>query len=48
MLLGGIADDFMGASDLARTLATAVMVVVEYSGVAENAAEITIEAALLR
>ena len=47
MLLGCIADDFTGASDLANTLARAGMAVVQYSGVPENAAEVSIEAGVI-
>ena len=47
MLLGCIADDFTGASDLANTLARAGMSVVQYSGVPENAAEVSIEAGVI-
>ncbi len=47
MLLGCIADDFTGASDLANTLASAGMAVVQYSGVPERAAEVSIEAGVI-
>lgn len=47
MLLGCIADDFTGASDLANTLARAGMAVVQYSGVPENSAEFSIEAGVI-
>jgi uncharacterized protein YgbK (DUF1537 family) len=47
MLLGCIADDFTGASDLANTLARAGMAVVQYSGVPENAAEVSIDAGVI-
>ena len=47
MLLGCIADDFTGASDLANTLARAGMTVVQYSGVPDNVAEVSIEAGVI-
>ena len=47
MLLGCIADDFTGASDLANTLAGAGMAVVQYCGVPENAAEVSIGAGVI-
>ena len=47
MLLGCIADDYTGASDLANTLARAGMAVVQYSGVPESAAEVSIEAGVI-
>ncbi len=47
MLLGCIADDFTGASDLANTLARAGMAVVQYSGVPDSAAEDSIEAGVI-
>lgn len=47
MLLGCIADDFTGASDLANTLARAGMAVVQYSGVPERKAEVSIEAGVI-
>ena len=47
MLLGCIADDFTGASDLANTLARAGMAVAQYRGIPDNAAEVSIEAGVI-
>ena len=47
MLLGCIADDFTGASDLANTLAKAGMAVVLYPGAPKSDAEVSVEAGVI-
>jgi uncharacterized protein YgbK (DUF1537 family) len=47
MLLGAVADDFTGASDLANTLATGGMRTVQYVGVPARAADKAVEAGVV-
>jgi uncharacterized protein YgbK (DUF1537 family) len=47
MLLGAVADDFTGASDLANTLATGGMRTVQYVGVPGNPADPKVEAGVV-
>ena len=47
MLLGAIADDFTGASDLANTLARGGMAVTQFVGVPQMRAPDTMEAAVV-
>jgi uncharacterized protein YgbK (DUF1537 family) len=47
MLLGAVADDFTGASDLANTLATGGMRTVQYVGVPHRAADRAVEAGVV-